>query len=175
MNSADLENLKSIVQNICSGASRSYDWVPLIIGALLAILGGALVEYIKKVINRREERQYIVIMLKDELEEIIKTVDKLEETWEKTKNVHRTYLEELKCYNTAYEHNKNRLFLLSTSEARKKVTKFYRDLQKDVTEWADKAGTLSDDPASKTEQESIKIIFTGLRGYAQGIINDDLK
>ncbi|MCK5319864.1 hypothetical protein KAJ61_00560 [Candidatus Parcubacteria bacterium] len=160
-----------VIPNLPQDSSWYADvnFVALVAGAFLAILGGAVVEYVKIYFDKRQELKCIKISLNDELEEIIDIINKLNEMWEQKKIVHKTYINDLESNMTTYEHHRTRLFLFTDSKIRRSISKFYKDLKKNINDTKKEAGTLDDSAESIAEQTQINTKFADLKTRAIGI------
>lgn len=126
----------------------------LIVGALLAVIGGVAGEWLRMLLEKYQERKFIKIGLSDELDEIFSTINRLKETYDKTGLAHKSYLADLTNVE-AYNHHRRRLFLLKGKDFRHKIVAFYKRLNDCIKDSEDKVGTLADTAESKTEQKEI--------------------
>ena len=145
------------------------DFVSLITGAILAISGGAFVEWLKLKMQTKQELNFLKISFSDELEGIISIIGKLNEMWEKTGMVHKAYVNDLANNLNAYHDHRSRLFLFKDTELRRGIISFYKQLEELIKESEDKVGSLADTPEAKTEQERIKNKFCFLLTEAKQI------
>lgn len=171
MNDLNISDISQIVNNVCGKHDFfGIEMIYLFFGAILAIGGGAVVEIIRVKIERESERKDVEMSLSDELDEIVKTIDKLEETHRQTGIVHKTYMDDLNRGMGAYSNCKSRIFLFKDSKFRKKIIKFYKDLREYIKRSGDNIGSLGDSAETKNKQKEIKDGFLNFRKEANEIL-----
>lgn len=134
-----------------------------VLGALLAIIGGIIGQWLRMQLELWQERKFIKLGLADELDEIASITKRLKETFEKAGTTHKSYLLELKSNTACFDHHRRRLFILKGEVLRHKIVEFYRKLKDNIEESEGKVGTLAQTPEAKAEQ---KEIVTKLENFA---------
>lgn len=141
----------------------------ILLGAILAVGGGAANDEIASIRERRRERRAISISISDELTEITQILDKIKTVWEATHALIPSYIKDLKSCTSAYDALRQRLFLIKNEDTRKSITTFYRDLKSAVNSDMRKAGTLSKNEDAQKEQQEIANKFIGFISEANTI------
>lgn len=147
--------------------------VLLVVGATLAVIGGTLGKVIDSSLERNREVRFIKIGLKSDLNEIIDIISACKDTFNNSspKQVSKKYISQLQSYTEVFKEYRLRMFLVK-KDTRKKVFKFYRDLDAQLTDHAKKAGTLSPStPASLQEQQAIMTDLNNLSNEARELRN----
>ena len=143
------------------------NFISLIIGALLAISGGAVIEWLKLRMEKRQELKFLKISFVDELHEICSIIEKLSETWERSSMVHKAYIDELSDNMSAFGHHRNRIFLFKKTTVRRELITFYKKLKEAIKDCEGKVGSLAETPEAKSEQEAVKNKFCTLKTEAE--------
>lgn len=141
----------------------------LIIGALLAILGGTLGDEIRAWRERRRELGSIKIALSDELSDIETTIKNMHEVWEKSKVFHPTYINDLLSSTSTFESVRPRLFLIKDDKLRKDLVAFYKELKDTAKKSEGKLGTLANTSEAMAEQAAFENSFQALGSKAKGL------
>ena len=150
--------------------SSNSDFGLLVLGALLAVAGGVFGEVIKMFFVRRQEQRHIKISLKDELEELKDIVAKLQEFHKHSNTAQKSYVKEIQLCMQSYDTYRVRLHVFRRAKLRKEVVRLYKDVADHVSDSLSKAGTLSDEEASITQQNTIVVKFTALSVDAENLI-----
>lgn len=145
------------------------DFQLLLLGALLAIVGGYVGDEIRAWRERVRELKAIKITLADELGEIEATIKNMHEVWEQTKFFGAKYISELLSGTSAYDGARPRLFLISDDDLRKKLVAFYKKLKDQVKKSEGRVGTLADTEDAKAEQVAFEAAFQILGTEAKHI------
>lgn len=127
----------------------------IILGAILAVGGGAANDEISSWRERRRERKAISVSISDELTEIQQVLTKIKNVWEGTHTLIPSYIRDLKSCTSAYDNLRPRLFLIKEDGLRRKITTFYRDLKCSADKDSRKAGSLSKNEDAQNEQQEI--------------------
>jgi hypothetical protein len=108
--------------------------VALVIGAVLAIIGGVVGEWARMIIQNYNERRAMKIGLHDEISNIKDVINKMKLTFEKSspKVINKAFLTDLKNSMDCHSTHRQRLFLFQY-KTRKTINDFYKEL-KDVIE-----------------------------------------
>lgn len=147
----------------------------VVLGAVLAVFGGAANDEFSAWREKRRECNAIKVSLNDELTEICQILNKIKTVWETTQTLVPSYIiRDLTTCTSTYDGLRQRLFLIKDETVRKDITTFYRDLKSAVNSNARKAGSLSRNENIQKEQEEIANKFIGFIGRAEKI-QDKLK
>ena len=146
----------------------------LIVGAILAIIGGVANDEIRAGRERARELKAIKISLCDELGEIVTTVKNMHEVWEKSKILYPSYISDLASNTTAFDSLRQRLFLISDDALRTQIVAFYKKLKDTAKKSRGKVGTLAQTAEALAEQTGIESDFKTLGAEAK-LIQDSLK
>ncbi|MCC6404842.1 MAG: hypothetical protein IT405_00425 [Candidatus Yanofskybacteria bacterium] len=130
----------------------------IIIGAFLAIVGGAIGDEIHALNERRRERNAIKIAICDELGEIAATITNIHTVWESAARVIDPKLvSDLLSSTEVYDGLRTRLFLISDEQLRKGLSDFYKKVKDTVRKTEGKIGL-----TSEAEQGGFDAIFQAL-------------
>lgn len=147
------------------------DFILLIIGALLATIGGVGGDEFRSWRERKRELKAMKISIIDELGEIKNIITNMHEVWEKSKVLHPSYITEILASTSIYKHARLRLFLIKDTELRKCLVNFYKKLKNTAKKSEGKLGTLADTAAATAEQAGFHSSFQALGTDAEGIIS----
>lgn len=139
----------------------------LILGALLAIIGGAISDEFRAWRERRNERKAIKTSLVDELSEIEMTVKNMHEVWDQTHVFGVKYITDLLSCTSAYDSCRQRLFLIKDTELRKEIIAFYKKLKNTAQKAEGKVGSLDETQESKDEQSGFERSFQEIGAEAK--------
>lgn len=145
------------------------DFWQIVLGAFLAIVGGAANNELSEWRSRCRERKAVSISISDELTEIIQLLEKIKTVWEATHTLIPSYIKDLKTCTGAYDGLRQRLFLVKNEELRKDITTFYRNLKSAVNSDMRKAGSLSRSEDAQKEQSEIATKFINFISQADKI------
>jgi hypothetical protein len=141
----------------------------LVIGALLATVGGAINNEIRARMELRREREAIKISVVDELSEVESTIKLMHEVWDQTKTIAVKYVEDLLGSTAAYDHCRPRIFLIKNPELRKEIVAFYKKLKDTAKKSEGKVSSLADTDEAKAEQTAIENSFQTLSSEAKAL------
>lgn len=139
----------------------------LLLGALLAILGGVIGDEVRSARDRSQERNSIKVSIADELTEIEKTISDMHQVWESAQLFHPSFVTDLLSSTSAYDNLRPRLFLIKDKELRKEISNFYKKLKDTAKKTEGKIGTLADTAAASTEQGGFDAAFQAICGEAK--------
>jgi hypothetical protein len=148
--------------------SNSDFWL-LIAGALLAVIGGILGDYLKMLIDNSRERKHIKILLQDELSIIESVISRFNETYKKSGNANKSYLKELLANMDSYNNQRSRLFLFKEAKMRKDISSFYFDLNQHIQDSDIDLGTLLITDEAKRKQDRLIDDFVKLSVRANAL------
>jgi len=156
----------------CHFQPQVISWVPQVIGASLAIVGGFFAVAFRQRIETKQEITHIKTSLIDELTEICSIIDKLTETYTTTNIISNIYLTDLAKNTDSFDDLKQRLYLIRDADLRRDISTFYRKLVKNISESINKVNKLGENqPAahnqivndvkqSRTDAMAIKVRLT---------------
>ena len=145
------------------------DMILLVIGALLAIIGGGVSDELRAWRSRSRERSAIKISLADELQEIERTIETMHEVWKQAQLMSPAYVEALSQEMSAYNGHRSRLFLIKDKTLRKNISGFYKKLKDLTTKAEGRLGTLADTPEAKEEQSTFDASFQDIAKEAKDL------
>lgn len=105
------------------------DFISLLIGALLAIIGGSLGDEIRAWRQSVREWDSIKTTIGDELTEIEGTITNLHNVWTQASILSSEYINDLLNSTSAYDNLRIRMFVCKNNELRKDITAFYKKLK----------------------------------------------
>jgi hypothetical protein len=135
------------------------DQIPLIVGALLATVGGYCGDEIRSWRERGRELKSIKICIGDELKEIETTIGNMHQVWESAQLFHPNYVADLLSSTSAYDELRPRLFLIKDGTLRKDIGDFYKKLKDTVRKTEGKIGTLAQTSDATSEQAGFDASF----------------
>lgn len=124
----------------------------IILGALIALIGGILGDEFRSWRERGGERKAIKSSICDELTEIESITINMHEVWEKSKILYPSYVADLLGSTSIYESYRTRLFLIEDEKIRKDLVNFYKKLKDLAQKSAGKLGTLAETSEASLEQ-----------------------
>ncbi len=142
---------------------------PLLLGAFLAVAGGAANDEIRAWRERSRKRTAIQICLADELQDIETTIGKMHDVWSTTQIFPPSYVADLLAGTAAYDDLRSEMYLIKDAELRKEIHDFYKKLKDAARNTDGKLGSLSTDESSRTEQAGFDTTFQGLATGAKDI------
>jgi len=148
---------------------NSKEIVFLIIGAVLAIVGGILGDEIRSSRENKRELKSIKTTIGDELGEIEATVTNMHEVWVQAKVLPQNYVANLQGDTTAFDNLRMRLFLIEDENLRKDIISFYKKLKDTCKNSKGKIGTLADTDEARGQQANIDSEFQKLGSGAKSI------
>ena len=141
----------------------------IIIGALLAIVGGYVGDELRSWRERSRECKAIQVCLADELQEIESTIGNMHQVWEQAQLLPPTYVTTLIQGTSAYDNMRPRLFLISDEALRKEINNFYKKL-KDLSIKADgRLGTLAQTDEATSERSNFDTSFQSIASEAKSL------
>lgn len=141
---------------------------PIVVGAALAVIGGAVGDELHAWGGRRRERKAIKIAISDELSEIETTTTGIHTVWESTARVIDPKLVGDLFANTAvYDGLRTRLFLITDEDVRKELGAFYKKVKDNVRKTEGKIGALDLTADAVTEQGGFDAGFQALGTQAR--------
>jgi hypothetical protein len=143
----------------------------IIVGALSAIIGGAVADEIRARVDRKRQRDAIKISISDELSEIEAGMKNMLEVWNKSKMLHSSYAGDLSKSTTTYDECKINLHLIDDVTLRKDIVSFYKKLRDLVARSRGKIGTLAQTIDAIAEQTTFSAEFKQLGENATGLIS----
>lgn len=144
---------------------------PILLGAVLAVLGGWIGFEIQA--NREDGRELkaIKIMLGDELASIDTTIQTMHETWTQSSVLYPSYISDLSSNTTCFDELKLRLFLINDDKLRGEIRTFYKKFKDLLRKSEGKVGTLAETQEAKDEQKKLHDEFEKLGKEAGEIKN----
>ena len=101
---------------------------PLILGGFLAVLGGVLQHEYVQWRSRQRQKKLLRVFLVHEIRQINRILDKLIETYDKSKTVYLLYLVELAAARPGYDRNSDWIILFE-EEVRQKIFDYFNTEQ----------------------------------------------
>lgn len=151
--------------SLASGAA------PIVLGAILAILGGWIGYVIQAKGDDSRELKAIKIMLGDELDSIHTTIQTMHETWTQSNVIYPVYISDLNSNTVSFDELKLRLFLIKNDKLRVEIRTFYKKFKDLLKKSEGKVGTLAESSEAKEEQKKIHDEFEKLGKEAGEIKN----
>lgn len=152
----------------------SNEIIGVIVGAVLAIIGGAIGNSFTSWRERKREEKSIKICISDELGEIKEIIDKMNEVWDTAHTLSPSHIQDTLDSTGNYEKLRIRLFLIKDEDIRKDINSFYKKLKATCRNKKDEAGSLNDDDESRKIQSEINSSFQQLGNEAK-TLQDKLK
>ncbi len=152
---------------IISQSCTNSNWLYLLAGAGLALIGSSLTTVIKMRLEKKQEIQYIKTGLIDEIGEISSIIGNMLKTQETAKSLPKVYLDDLLTNTESFNLHRKRLFLIGNKKLRKEICDFYKKLEKDVKDAGNAVGTLDETNTQQTS-EVAKVVtnFTAIKSTA---------
>lgn len=142
--------------------SQMNDLQLLILGAVLAIVGGIIGDEVRSFLERRRERSAIKIAICDELGGIEAVIQNIHTVWESAKVFPQNHVDDLLAGTMAYDGLRTRLFLIKNEETRTTLSAFYKKLRDSIRKTEGKIGTLADTTEATAEQNAFDTVFQAL-------------
>ena len=141
----------------------------IILGALLAIIGGYVGDELRALRERSRECKAIKISLADELQEIETTIGNMHQVWEQAQLLPPTYVTTLLQTTSAYDNLRPRLFLIKDQTLRREISDFYKKLKDTSLKAEGRLGTLAQTKEAKAEQSGFDANFRALAAEAKSL------
>jgi len=106
----------------------------LLLGGLLAIVGGFFGEFIRVKFKKKEEIDFIKVCLIDELTEMCVLIENITATFKKSSVVYLADLNKLRNSISNYTTHKQRIYLIGDENIRKEIRKFYSTFQEAIAD-----------------------------------------
>jgi len=157
--------------------SSNPQWIPLLIGGAIAILGGFTANIAKLRLENSQEIKCIKTNLIDEITEISKTIEKMLETQEASEDkiLNKKYFNYILRDTESFDSHKNRLFLISDDDIRNNLRKFYNNLTIKTNEYINSTvtGTLNkEDKEQATEVTEAINKFKEIKNKADDLVKN---
>lgn len=143
----------------------------IILGALLAIIGGYVGDELRALRERSRECKAIKVSLADELQEIETTIGNMHQVWEQAQLLPPAYVTTLLQTTSAYDNLRPRLFLIKDKTLRKEISDFYKKLKDTSLKAEGRLGTLAQTDEAKAEQSGFDASFQTLATEAKNLRN----
>ncbi|HKU19051.1 MAG TPA: hypothetical protein VJP80_07350 [Candidatus Saccharimonadales bacterium] len=141
----------------------------LIVGALLAIVGGGVSDELRSWRERSRKRAAMQVSLADELREIEATIGKMHEVWNSAQVFPPSYVADILSGTAAYDNLRPDLYLIKDTDLRKELHDFYKKLKDAARNTDGKLGSLSEAEEARTEQAGFDSTFQTLCAEAKNI------
>ena len=151
-----------------------WDALKLLVGAILAIGGGFVGDWLRSWRSNVRELKAIKISLGDELGEIETTTRNMHEVWVKSKLLHPSYITDILSNTTTFDSLRQRLFLIKDQKLRKRIVKFYKELKDTAKKSEGKLGSLAETADASAEQSGFETSFQAI-GKEAGDIQKELE
>lgn len=135
---------------------------PIVLGAVLAIVGGWLGYEIRAKRDDRRELGAMKTTLGDELSSIEGTIRTMHETWTQSQVLYPAYISDLSSSTSSYENLRMRLFLIKDEELRKEIIMFYKKFKDILIKSEGNVGTLAESTEAVAAQTKIHDEFEKL-------------
>jgi hypothetical protein len=136
--------------------------LPILTGAISAILGGWLGYEIRAKRQDDKELRSIKITIGDELVSIRRTIDTMHQAWTRSSQLYAPDIADLGSNTVCFEELRTRLFLIGDDSLRSDIRDFYREFKELLKKSEGKVGSLSDTEEAKAEQAKIHDDFVAL-------------
>ena len=138
------------------------DLTLLLLGAAIAVIGGAIGDEFHAWGDRRRERKAIKIAVGDELSEIETTTAGMHTVWESAHVITPNLVADLVSNTTVYDGLRTRLFLIKDEELRRELSAFYKKVKDTARKTDGKIGSLAVTPDATAEQAAFDTMFQAL-------------
>lgn len=145
------------------------DFILLLIGGFLTIIGGAISNTIHSHLEQGRELKAIKSALADELSGMEATIKLMHEVWEVSHVLYASHLADLAANTKAFDAFYLRLFLIKDTAFRKEMVVFYKKVRDMVRKNEGKVGSLADTTEARAEQTAIEAAFSALAVEAKNI------
>jgi len=150
------------------------EWIPNlqwiiapIIGAILSAGGGFFAAFARLRLETGQEIDFVKISLNDELQEICSIISKMTETHRASGSIPKMYFDDLSENTDSFKQHKPRLFLVGSSDLRKEICDFYKDLTAEIKKSQNTVGTLNEVDAQTTVTTEVIANFTAIKSKAE--------
>ena len=139
----------------------------IVLGGLLAIIGGYVGDELRALRERSRECKAIKVSIADELQEIETTIGNMHQVWDQAQLLPPTYVTALLQTTSAYDNLRPRLFLIKDKALRKEISDFYKKLKDTSLKAEGRLGTLAQTDEAKAEQSGFDTSFQSLATEAK--------
>ena len=106
------------------------DYILLIVGAILAVIGGVVTEILKSWLESRKDLKILKTLLLDNLHEVITILENLIEVFKQANQISPAYLEQLDEQSKFFDGTlKEKTFAINKEDLRKDIIAFYKKLK----------------------------------------------
>ncbi len=130
------------------------DVILLIVGGILAMIGGVITEYLKFRLEDKRRIRALRTLILDEVSSVLANIDTILEIHRTRAEIMVVHVEKFKELWQSYEGIRGELFLIQGEELRKEITKFYSDLKTLVKESEDLLGKIPQTEQEKNESKN---------------------
>lgn len=120
--------LQQLSTTVAQPSFQLHPILSLVIGALLAIVGGFFGVLIRVRVERKEEINFIKICLIDELNGICSIIESMKDTFTKSPVIYPVDLNKLTENTTNFNDHRKRIYLIKDENLRKNIFNFYKDI-----------------------------------------------
>ena len=139
----------------------------VIVGSILAIIGGIIGNSFTSWRERKREEKSIKVCIGDELGEIKEVIDRMNEVWNTAHILSPSHIQDILDSTGNYEKLRVRLFLIKNEDTRKEINLFYKKLKAACRDKKNEVGSLNDDDESRKTQGEINTSFQQLGNEAK--------
>ena len=130
------------------------DVILLIVGGILAMIGGVITEYLKFHLEDKRKIRALRTLILDEVNSVLVNIDTILEIHRTRSEIMVIHIEKFKELWQSYEGIRGELFLVKDEDLRKEITKFYSSLKTLVKESEDLLGKIPQTEQEKNEFKS---------------------
>lgn len=130
------------------------DVILLIVGGVLAMIGGVIAECLKFYLEDKRKTRALRTLILDEINSVLDNIDAILEIHRTSSIIMPIHIEKFKELRQSYEGIRGELFLIKDEGLRKEITKFYSSLKTIVKESEDLLGQIPQTEQAKNEFKS---------------------
>jgi hypothetical protein len=130
------------------------DVILLIVGGILAMIGGVITEYLKFNLEDKRKIRALRTLILDEINSVLANIDTILEIYRTRSEIMVIHIEKFKELWQSYEGIRGELFLVKDEDLRKEIIKFYSSLKTLVKESEDLLGKIPQTEQEKNEFKS---------------------
>lgn len=142
----------------------------LVLGALIATIAGYIADETRAWRERARKKKALCISISDELVQIHTALDNMHQVWDKAQLLNPNFVQELRNNTTVYDSLRADMYLIKDVDLRRKISKFYKDVQDTCVKTDGKIGTLASSQDAITEQQGFDTAFQTLSTEAKSIV-----